>query len=92
MINKYLYLISAERLEIAKSIAREMNLKSNQWRYIPFDDKYRFKKLAGHRTKKENLIGYFSKEEINYLTAWTIGLDLAKCKDITVIDGRAVSD
>ncbi|OZV10778.1 hypothetical protein CIW83_18335 [Tissierella sp. P1] len=61
------YLISTETLREAKEIARQKNLKENEWKYIP-QDVTRKSKIMGTRVSDEKyLIGYFSDNEREYL-------------------------
>jgi len=67
--NKLLYFISAESHQQAAEIAKEHDIQPNCWKYVPLKSKDRLSVINGyHGIPKENLIGYFDKEETLYLT------------------------
>lgn len=62
------FLISVGSLSVAKIIAMGREIKENEFEWIPTDNK-RYSKIKNHKGyKREQLIGEFSDEEIEYLT------------------------
>lgn len=63
------YLVSAWSVQEAKGKARDRGIDWEQCTYIPENENYRWQKIeALHGFKKEELIGFFSEEEIFWLT------------------------
>lgn len=75
-----MFLISCEKYEHAVSIAQDRNLKRTEWLYVPWEPKrLRSEKLVGrHNVPKEKLIGFFSNEEIEEISLFTMEKDDAR--------------
>jgi hypothetical protein len=65
-----IYLFSAENIQMATMDAREKGISKDKMVYVPMAQPLRAKALMGrHGLRKDQLIGYFSDMEIQYLTS-----------------------